>query len=82
MTAAPKLDEVHQPAVLSDATRPPTVLVTELGAGAFLVQGHPTGVAAYVTAQNGTALRDVLDAAFGEAGTEIDLPPRVRPRLW
>ena len=62
--------------------RPSTVLVTELGAGVFIVQGYPTGVSAFVCAEEGKALLDALDSAFGEAGTEIDVPPIMRPRIW
>ena len=62
--------------------RPAIVLVTELGPGSFIVQGYPTGPSTFVRATDGTVLRAALDAAFSEAGTEIDVPPRVRPRIW
>jgi hypothetical protein len=61
--------------------RPSTVLVTEMGTGAFLVQGYPTGAAAYVSAAEGGPLREALDAAFGDGGVPMDAPPRVRPRV-
>jgi len=61
--------------------RPSTVLVTEVGAGAFVVQSYPTGVAAYVSAEDGEALRTALDAAFGGVGWAMDIPPIVKPRI-
>jgi hypothetical protein len=61
--------------------RPFTVLVAEMATGAFLVQGYPTGVAAYISAEDGRALRDALDAAFGGVGLHMNVPPIVRPRI-
>jgi hypothetical protein len=57
------------------------VLVTELGAGTFLVQGYPTGVSAYVSAAEGRTLGEVLDAAFSDVGTTMNVPPMIRPRI-
>ena len=61
--------------------RPFTVLVTEMRTVAFIVQGYPTGVSSLVCAEDGKKLRDALDAAFGDLGTELDVPPIMRPRL-
>jgi len=61
--------------------RPSTILVTELDTGAFMVQGYPTGVTAYVSAVHSRALRDALDAAYGRTGHAMDIPPIVRPRV-
>lgn len=61
-------------------TRPMTVLVTELGTGAFLVQDYQTGVSAYISQADSGPLRDALDAAF-DAGHTMDIPPIVKPRV-
>lgn len=60
--------------------RPTTVLVTEMSASAFVIQGYPSGVSAYVRAEDGHALREALDAAFG-GGRAMDVPPIIRPRI-
>jgi len=65
-----------------DVTRLLTVLVKELDGGAFVVQGYPSGVAAYVSAEDGTVLRQALDAAFESSGSVLDIPPIMRPRIW
>lgn len=71
----------HHYSARPGVVRPSTVLVTELDNGAFLVQGYPTGVAVYVSAEHGWALRQALDAAFGGAGVAMDIPPMVKPRI-
>lgn len=63
------------------ASRPATVLITELGTGAFVVQGYPTGVAAYVSGIDSQALRQVLDAAFSESGFLMHIPPILASRI-
>ena len=60
---------------------PLAVLVTEQTRGGFIVQGYPTGPAVYVSAEAGGMLRQALDAAFEVVGTELDLPPIVKPRI-
>ena len=61
--------------------RPMKVLVTEMGAGAFMIQGYPSGVSAYVSAEDGRALREALDAAFDSGGWAMDVPPIIKPRI-
>ena len=61
--------------------RPVSVLVTELGTGAFLVQDYQTGVSAYVSPACGDRLRDALSTAFGDIGAAMNVPPIVRPRV-
>ena len=61
--------------------RPAAVLVTELATGAFVVQDYSTGRAAYVGRSDSQALREALDAAFGEVGLAMTVQPIVRPRI-
>ena len=51
------------------------------GRRALMIQGYPSGPAAYVSAEDGRALREALDAAFGGAGWVMDVPPIVKPRI-
>jgi len=61
--------------------RPSTVLVTEMGTGAFLVRDYQTGTSAYLGPADSDALRDAFDAAFGGVGMAMNVPPIVRPRV-
>ena len=61
--------------------RPPTMLVSEMASGAFLVQGYPTGRSVYVRAEDAWALREVLEAIFAQTGSAMDVPPIMRPRV-
>jgi hypothetical protein len=71
----------HNYSVQPRVARPTTVLVTEMGAGAFMIQGYPSGPSAYLTAEDGHALRAALDAAFGSDGWAMDVPPIIKPRI-
>lgn len=62
-------------------TRPLSLLVTELGTGAFLVQDYQTGTSAYISPADSEPLREALDTAFGDKGVPMDIPPIVRPRV-
>lgn len=59
---------------------PPTVLVADMGDGAFLLQGWGVGPNAYVCAADAVPLREALAAAFGSDRVDSGSPVAVQAK--